>query len=172
MGPFQDEPDEDQQPKRHKLFMDEPEESRPVFQSHQVRNPQRSAPARAGTGTPVLWGDEPDEHAAAHDPSSSSDDEGQTTPATLNVSWSAMEMFSKAKLMKEVALCGKPEVKKRPYDNSRRAQQASESAKPKHRTYKDNALDPTRLRILTTSSSCKCVLPEFSVTESLSSFAG
>ena len=153
MGPFQDEPDE--RPKQcRRLFMDEPEElcARPV---------SRRSSRASSSSRPTLFGAEPEEQVGQFDrggQDSSSDDE--VPQRTLNVSWSAFALFDKAMFMKEVSKAGKPEVKKRPYDNTRRTQKASEVSKTERHSYKDNALNKDRLLHLAKATGCKCYLYE------------
>lgn len=169
MPPFQDEPEEASVPQKSRRLL-----GGPVQRNRELI--RRPAPA------PTLFGEEPEEHSRQQSFSSSappdddgdessSDDEGASQPAMLNVGWSALTLFSKANFMKEAAKTGKPEAKKRPYNNTNRAQRAAESDRKEHRSYKSTALDPSRLTALEQSSKCKCGFYELSriwVFESLS----
>lgn len=86
---------------------------------------------------------------------SSSDDEGvQPATTVLNLSWSGLKMFQQATFLKKAAEQSKPPGKKRPYDNSKRSQNAMT---PKNTsTTKSKALDVGRLVALSKNASCKC----------------
>ncbi len=60
--------------------------------------------------------------------------------------------------MKEAVVNSKQNPKKRPYDNSNRA--ANASGKKSGVTFKEQALDPTRLASLQKKAECKCFLAD------------
>ena len=142
------------------LFGDEPEEypaSRTASSSSSMfgRRPISVRPA------PVLFGDEGEERQAHNEEAGeSSNDEGSVPEAqTLNINWSGLKLFSQASFVRHVQEAGKPQEKKRPYDNTKRALNAA----PKSGTSnKEHALDPSRLQALHKKGSCKCFLSSFS----------
>ena len=154
---FQDEPEEKGPQKRSResvssttraLFQDEPEEKEYV--SGKGSSKAKSRPK------PVLFGDEgeewnDDDHAEESDLS----EDGTTNPGqiTFNLDWSAMQMFSRATLLKQATERSKHPEKKRPYDNSKRAANAASSTS---QSYKAMALDPQRLAELSAKPQCKC----------------
>eukprot|EP00435_Cladocopium_sp_Y103_P062758 s204_g24.t1 len=168
MPPFQDEPEDACQlhvKKRRRvsgqersgasLFGEEPEETLPQRPSSSSRGSRpclfgeepEEAFGRGGQNSSSTGSREPSVHVQEldrQDPHSSSDEEGESRPAALNIGWSALNMFSKAKFMNKVSTVGEPPRKKRPYNNANRAQRASETKKNPCRSYKTTALDPSR----------------------------
>ena len=62
-------------------------------------------------------------------------------------------MFEKACFLKKATELSKEERKKRPYDNSKRAENAAGSTRT---SFKDAALDSRRLAELKAKPQCKC----------------
>ena len=137
-------------PSQHVLFGDEAEEA--------SRTPSTSSRTAFTRQCPRLFGDEEEEHRGLGGPEceSSSDDEGvQPATTVLNLSWSGLKMFQQATFLTKVAEQGKPESKKRPYDNSKRSRNAMT---PKNTsTAKSKALDVGRLVTLSKKASCNCL---------------
>ena len=184
MPPFQDEaeePDASQVHVKKRPRVSDPERSGACAASLFGEEPeetlrQRPSSSSRGSKKPRLFGEEPEEvfgkggqnssSKGSREPSvhvqddsgshSSSDNEDESRPAALNIGWSALNMFSKAKFMNKVSKAGEPQTKKRPYNNSNRAQRASETKKTARRSYKTTALDPSRLTFLKKSTACKC----------------
>lgn len=176
MPPFRDE--EEECPRAHKasIFGDEPEEmprkmtrrSRPAPPQHVLfgdeaeeasRTPSTSSRSAFTRQRPRLFGDEEEEQPVSGPGGpgceSSSDDEGvQPATTVLNLCWSGLKMFQQATFLKKAAEQSKPPGKKRPYDNSKRSQNAMT---PKNTsTTKSKALDVGRLVALSKNASCKC----------------
>eukprot|EP00435_Cladocopium_sp_Y103_P029075 s204_g7.t1 len=157
MPPFQDEVEETTAPRsvsRAKLFGPEPEEHEP---------PRKRAKSTAAASysshvkpkaksTPVPFGDEGSE---TEDESESDDEQRAPVRTTFNLDWSALKLFSQANLLKKTVKLSKAEQKKRPYDNSKRRENA---AGPTGTSYKTTALDPERLKKLKMKPTCKCAL--------------
>ena len=161
MPPFQDEVEEAPPARsvlgsRAKLFGPEPEEREP---------PRKRAKSTAGAGAsssshvrpkaksrPVPFGAEGSE---IEDESESGDEQRAPVRTTFNLDWSAFKLFAQASLLKKSSELSKAEQKKRPYDNSKRRENA---ASPTGTSYKTMALGPERLKRLTLKSTCKCIL--------------
>ena len=149
---FQDEPEE--LPKRRaqapqsRLFAPEPEEA-----PRRVRARSSKQPVAAPLTSPTLFGDEPEEQDHASD-GSVSNDEGPLQ-STFNFDFSAMKLFAQSRLLEKSKGVTTVEHKKRPYNNSKRSENAAGTSRV---AYKDAALDPQRLQLLIQKPQCKCVL--------------
>ena len=109
---------------------------------------------------PVLFGDEGEEtgppgQGDAESEASSNDEGALPVSQTLNVSWSGLDLFRQATFMKHVAEDSKPQKKKRPYDNSKRAENAAAKVVNSN---KDHGLDSSRLGALQKKPQCQCFL--------------
>ena len=130
------------------LFGEEPEEGEALGGSRS----SKSLPGTKSKATPsVLFGDEGEECSGQGE--SDVDDAPTDQTTTLNLDWSAMRMFEKACFLKKASELSKEPPKKRPYDNSKRAQSASASTRT---SFKETALNPTRLTELKAKPQCKC----------------
>lgn len=155
---FQDEPEE-RLPQKRSLFGPEPDER---AASRDLNPPSGRSVARKTT-QPVLFGDQPEEashHSQPAHASSSSSSKVQPQQSTLNIDWSAMQLFSQATFLKKAVEVTKQETPKRHYDNSNRERQAAPSQGV---SFKDNALDPSRLQALKNEEKCNCAFVAASV---------
>ena len=150
---FQDEPEEPQKPQKKlttkRLFGNKPEEG-----SKRQRSSSSTAPPPR-----VLFGDEGEETIRTGPGSAfdaGSDDEGALPKeATLNLDWSAMKLFSHATFLQKSVTESKVQRQKRPYDNTKRAEQAANTFKHEVTPFKDSALQPGRLEALREKKQCK-----------------
>ena len=147
---FQDEPEEPQKKMTIKrLFGNEPEEG-----------PKRQRSSSSTAPPPrVLFGDEGEEKIRTG-PGSALDagsyDEGAAPKeATLNLDWSAMKLFSHATFLQKSVTESQVQRQKRPYDNTKRAEQAANTLKHEVTSFKDSALQPGRLEALHKKPQCK-----------------
>ena len=155
---FQDEPEE--LPKRpaqapgtqthRRLFAPEPEEA-----PRCVRARSSKQPVAALVTGPTLFGDEPEEQQHASDGSVSSDEGEGPLQSTFNFDFSAMKLFAQTRLLEKTKGVTTVANKKRPYDNSKRSESAAGTSRV---AYKDVALDPKRLQLLSQKPQCKCFL--------------
>lgn len=163
---FQDEPEEVYNPRKLKaprLFGDEPEEEKPSSSTSTTRAESatsRSLPLFRPQPT-TLFGDEGDEvpkagSAPQVEDDASDDDEEVPQPATLNLDWSAMKLFSHASFLKKQVSQSKPERQKRCYDNSKRAEKAASKVTVSSTSFQQVALTPGRLETLVAKGECKC----------------
>ncbi|CAK9053798.1 unnamed protein product, partial [Durusdinium trenchii] len=156
------------------LFQDEPEEVRKVaiigrlFGAEPEERPSSKKPraersASSSARPIVLFGDEGEERecrpTSQPQHNEDSDDEGASPQqATLNLDWSAMKLFSHSSFLQKSVALSQPERKKRPYDNTKRSEQAENNMKHVVTSFKDSALQPGRLEALCKQQQCKCAL--------------
>ena len=144
---FQDEPDEiPRSAQKRSIFGDEPEE----HVQQRSTKVSRSGPVLVPSS---LFGDEPaetDEPQGSASASSSS-----RRPQTVHVDWTTMQLFANATFLKKTVELTKTPSSKRPYDNSKRSQNAAPTERV---SYRDIALNPARLRDLKGQKHCKCIL--------------
>ena len=154
------------------LFQDEPEEVRKVaiigrlFGAEPEERPSSKKPraersASSSARPIVLFGDEGEERerrpTSQPQHNEDSDDEGASPQqATLNLDWSAMKLFSHSSFLQKSVALSQPERKKRPYDNTKRSEQAENNMKHVVTSFKDSALQPGRLEALCKQQQCKC----------------
>ena len=162
---FQDEPEEVCKPRKLKaprLFGDEPEEEKPASSTSTTRlESATSRPLPPFRPQPTLFGDEGDEvpqagSAPQVEDAASDDDEEAPQPATLNLDWSAMKLFSHASFLQKQVSQSKPEQKKRCYGNSKRAEKAASKVRVSSTSFQQVALTPGRLETLVAKGECKC----------------
>ena len=145
---FQDEPDEVvgscQPVKKRSVCGDEPEEV-----SHK-RSAKVSKTLQAPA--PSLFGAEPAETGGP--PGSASASSSLKRPQTVHVDWTTMQLFANATFLKKTVELTKSMPSKRPYDNTKRSQNAAPAEKT---SYKEIALNPARLKGLKEQPHCKCI---------------
>lgn len=145
---FQDEPDEAVEPcqpvKKRSVFGDEPEEV------SQKRSAKVSKTLQASV--PSLFGAEPAETGGPH--GSASANSSLRRPQTVHVDWTTMQLFANATFLKKTVELTKSTPSKRPYDNTKRSQNAAPAEKT---SYQDIALNPARLKDLKAQPRCKCI---------------
>ena len=152
---FQDEPEERDvrkpppgpSAKRSSLFGSEPEERPGAGKS------QRTSPGRSYS----LFGEEREETGVNEPRFSSGGSSGSRSPPQqqVNVDWTTMQLFSQATFLKKAVEVSEKKQPKRPYDNTNRIQNAAPTDK---KSFKDMALDPSRLISLKKQPFCKCIL--------------
>ena len=151
MALFQDELDEKPRSVRAKsVFGVEPEEtSKPTRTKTTVTQPRRLNLS--------LFGAEPDEATEPSTAVASSSASPSKLPQTIHVDWTSMQLFASATFLKKTVETTKSVPAKRPYDNTKRSENA---AGIERASYSDMALNPDRLTGLKAQPHCKCILAE------------
>ena len=87
-------------------------------------------------------------------PGSASASSSLKRPQTVHVDWTTMQLFANATFLKKTVELTKSMPSKRPYDNTKRSQNAAPAEKT---SYKEIALNPARLKGLKEQPHCKCI---------------
>ena len=117
--------------------------------------PQRRV-AHSSTGVFRAELDEPDSNPSV----SESPKDQQLSTRTLNFGWEKLQSAAKARFAKEIQSVGHPTKKKRPYDNTKRAEGAAYKRVIKPGKFQKNGSSARRIAGVLNTDPCHCASDE------------